>query len=48
MTTLNIYADVTNGLRKKEFAKLDKKMNDSALENPGSQNKDNGEEVNES
>ncbi len=47
-TTLNIYADVTNGLRKKEFAKLDRKMNDSALENPGSQNKDNGEEVNES
>lgn len=41
-TTLNIYADVTNGLRKKEFAELDRKMKDSVLEYPGSQDKSDG------
>lgn len=34
-TTLNIYADVTNGLRKKEFDQLERKMNGDIYEKPG-------------
>ena len=40
-TTLNIYADVTNGLRKKEFDQLERKMNGDILEKPGKGGQEN-------